>query len=396
MSSNSPTSSSAGGDSHSTRRRLLHAGVLVAVLLGFGGLYWWVSHAHEKDVRRPPVAAVTVLPATARRADLAVRLEAIGTVTPVHTALISSQVTGQIVEVRYREGQLVRRGTPLVEIDPRPFQATLLQAEGVLQRDLQVLAQARMDLRRYREAWRHHAIARQQLEDQEKLVAQAQGTVKNDRGVVAFDRVQLGYCHIASPITGRVGLRLVDPGNIVTAGAATTLAVVTQLQPISVVFTISEDDLGAVHQEVRRGASLPVTALDRLKAKTLATGTLLTLDNQIDTTTGTVKLRALFDNRDEALFPNQFVNARLLIRTIAGAVVLPSSAVQHDGTQAFVYVLADGHAHLRRITTGVVEGDQTQVEGLPVGTVVANSTFEKLQDGVPVIAKRPALAETVP
>ena len=360
------------------------------MLLAFGGLFWWVSRAHEDAAaRRPAVGAVTVTIATARKTDLGVHLDAIGTVTPVYTSLIASQVSGQIRSVFYKEGDLVRRGAPLIEIDPRAFEATLLQAEGVLERDTQVLAQAKMDLARYQTAWARRAIAKQQLDDQEKLVAQTEGTVKNDRGVVAFDRVQLSYCHIAAPITGRVGLRLVDPGNIVSAGAGTTLAVLTQVDPMSVVFTISEDDLGAVREQIARGLRLAVDALDRAKGKTLASGTLLTIDNQIDTTTGTVKLRALFDNHGEALFPNQFVNARLRVRTIVGAVVLPSSAIQHDGAQAFVYVVENGRARLQHVQTGVVEGDLTQVDDLAPGTRVANSSFEKLQSGVPVTSAAP-------
>ena len=186
--------------------------------------------------------------------------------------------------------------------------------------------------------------------------SQTEGTVKNDRGTVQFDEVQLSFCHITAPITGRVGLRLVDPGNVVTANAGTTLAVITQLEPISIVFTVSEDDLGQVLDQANHGAQLPVLALDRVKAKQLATGTLITVDNQIDTTTGTVKLRALFDNKNDVLFPNQFVNTRLLVRTIPHATTLPSSAIQHDSAQAFVYVIANGRAHVQKVKTGITEG----------------------------------------
>jgi membrane fusion protein, multidrug efflux system len=276
---------------------------------------------------------------------------------------------------------VVTRGTPLVDIDPRPFQATLLQAQGTLERDTHVLEQARMDLERYRAAWDKRAISKQQLDDQEKLVLQTEGTVKNDRGALQFDQVQLAYCHITAPIDGRVGLRLVDPGNLVTAGAATTLVVITQQQPISVVFTVSEDNLGDVVTQVREAHELPVLAFDRVRARQLASGTLTTIDNQIDTTTGTVKLRATFDNADEALFPNQFVNTKLLVRTLAGVTLVPSSAIQHDGTTAFVYAIANGRATVRQVTPGATEGDRSAVDGIPPGTVVANSSFEKLQDG---------------
>jgi multidrug efflux system membrane fusion protein len=360
-----------------------------AVLLVFAVPFWWLLRSHEGTKPAAPVPPVTVVAATAQQASVPVYLDAIGTVTPLRTARISSQVNGQVMTVHYNEGQLVRLGTPLVEIDARPFEATLLQAQGVLERDLQVLAQATMDLERFRAAWAKNAIAKQQLDDQEKLVQQTEGTVKNDRGTVKFDEVQVSFCHITAPFTGRIGLRLVDPGNIVNSASATTLAVITQLQPITVVFTVSEDDLGEVLEQTRRDVRLEVDAYDRVKSKRLAAGKLTTIDNQIDTTTGTVKLRAIFDNDDEALFPNQFVNTRLLVRTVEGATTVPSSAVQHNGTQAFLYVIQDAHAHVRNVKTGVVEGDVTQVDGVAPGTVVANSSFEKLQDGVAVLIGGP-------
>jgi multidrug efflux system membrane fusion protein len=305
-------------------------------------------------------------------------------VTPLATVSITSQVTGRVFDVHYREGQRVRRGEPLVDIDPRPFAALLLQAQGTLERDLHVLDQARMDLDRYRAAWARRAIARQQLDDQEKLVLQAEGTVKLDGGAVEYDRIQLGYCRLASPIAGRVGLRLVDPGNLVTANAGPVLAVITQLQPISVVFAISEDHLGEVRAQPDHGAGLAVEALDRVQARRLATGQLIAIDNQIDTTTGTVRLRARFDNADEALFPNQFVNARLRITTLRGVTAVPSAAIQRNGEIAFVYVVAAGRVHLQRVTPGAVAGELTQVTGIAPGAVVAITSFEKLRDGAPI------------
>lgn len=366
------------------RRSLIWLVVLIAVAVPV----WWLLRARQGP-KRAAVPPVTVVAATAQQANVPVYLDAIGTITPLHTARISSQVNGQVMAVHYKEGQLVRRGMPLLEIDARPFEATLLQAQGLLERDLQLLAQAKMDLERYRAAWARNAIAKQQLDDQEKLVLQTEGTVKNDRGTVKFDEVQVSFCHITAPFTGRIGLRLVDPGNIVSAATGTTLAVVTQVQPISVVFTISEDDLGDVLEQMRRGVRLEVDAYDRVKSRKLATGTLTTIDNQIDTTTGTVKLRATFGNDDDALFPNQLVNTRLLVRTVEGAITVPSSAVQHDGKQAFLYVIQDAHAHVQHVTTGVVEGDITQVDGIAPGTVVANSSFEKLQDGIAVVIGSP-------
>ncbi len=326
----------------------------------------------------PPVPVTT---ATARRADLGVYQLAIGTVTPVYTSWITSQVTGMVVAVHYAEGQTVQKGDALVDIDPRPLHATLMQAEGVLERDEHLLAQARMDLERYRAAWARNAIARQQLEDQEKLVQQDLGTVKNDRGAVEYDRVQLGFCHITAPISGRVGLRLVDPGNVVQANAGTTLAVITQVQPITVVFALAEEQLAAVRTRLRQGARLPVDALDRTGQQPIARGTLLTLDNQIDTTTGTVKARAVFDNADDALFPNQFVNARLLVDTLRDVTVLPASAIQQRASGSFVYVIQDGVAHARDVKPGVTDAGTTQVDGIAPGDVVADSNFERLRDG---------------
>ena len=232
------------------------------------------------------------------------------------------------------------KGDPLIEIDPRPYQATLMQAQGTLERDQDVLAQAQMDLARYQAAWARNAIQKQTLDDQEKLVEQDQGTVKNDQGTVQYDQIQVEFCHIMAPITGRVGLRLVDPGNVVQANGTTVLAVVTQIQPITVVFTVAEDSLGQIAAaDCGKRAKLTVDAFDRTGLKKIAQGTLLTLDNQIDTTTGTVKARASFANKDSSLFPNQFVNTRLLVNTLHGVTLIPTAAVQHNGQAAFVYVI---------------------------------------------------------
>jgi multidrug efflux system membrane fusion protein len=332
--------------------------------------------------------ALTV--ATAKKGDIGVYLEAIGTVTPVYTASITSQATGPVIAVHFKEGQFVHKGDPLVDIDPRPFEATLLQAQGLLERDEAILAQGMMDRDRFRDAWARNAIPKQTLDDQEKIVLQQAGTVKNDQGTVAFDQVQLGYCHITAPISGRVGLRLVDPGNVVQAAGTVTLAVIAQLQPITVIFTIPEDSLGQVQPRLRVGAKLPVDAYDRAALKKIASGSLLTLDNQIDTTTGTVKARASFDNRDTELFPNEFVNARLLVNTLQGATIIPSSAIQHNATAAFVYVIQDNTAHQRPVKPGVSEGNNTEVEGVEPGEVVADSSFDKLQDkSKVVISKQP-------
>ena len=327
---------------------------------------------------------VTATSATASKGDLGIYLSAIGTVTPVYTVSIVSQVTGQVVSVHYREGQLVRKSDPLIDIYTPPFEATLKQAEGNLERDTHLLEQAQMDLARYQAAWARNAIAKQQLDDQEKLVLQQRGVVKSDEGVVEFDRVQLQYCHITAPITGRVGLRLVDPGNVVNSSSGTALAVITQLQPITVVFTISEDNLQQVLSQLHSKQVLEVEALDRAQSKLIAKGKLLTTDNLIDTTTGTVKLRAVFDNKDNALFPNQFVNTRLLVDTLHDVTLVDSTSIQHNGTQAFVWVIQNGAAQMRNVTTGATDRHLTQVDGLNPGEVVADSSFEKLQNGAKV------------
>jgi multidrug efflux system membrane fusion protein len=334
---------------------------------------------------------VTITAATAQKGNIGVYLDAIGTVTPVYTAQITSEVTGMVTQVHFKEGQLMRKGQPLIEIDPRPFEAQLVQAEGILERDTNVLAQAKMDLDRYREAWAKNAIPKQTLDDQEKIVLQDQGTVKNDEGTVQYDKVQVGFCHIVAPITGQVGLRLVDPGNVVQANGTNPLAVITQIQPITVIFTIPEDSVGEVQAQMGHGKKpLPVDALDRAQQTKIASGKLLTLDNLIDTTTGTVKLRALFDNQKGILFPNQFVNARLLVKTLQGVTLIPTSTIQHNGQTAFVYLIQNDTAQIRNIKTGVVEAGQTAVEGINPGDTVANSSFEKLQNNSKVtISKKP-------
>jgi multidrug efflux system membrane fusion protein len=299
-----------------------------------------------------------------------------------------------VTAVHYREGQLVRRGDELIDIDPRPYQAQLLQAAGALDRDTNILAQAQMDLQRYRTAWARNAIPKQTLDDQEKLVLQDQGTVKNDQGTVQYDRVQLNYCHIVAPIAGRVGLRLVDPGNVVQAGSTNPLVVITQMQPTTVIFTIAEDSLGQVQAQMRHAGALPVEAMDRAQAAKLASGKLLAVDNQIDTSTGTVKLRALFDNKDGALFPNQFVNTRLLVNTLTGATLIPSSAIQHNGQATFVYLIANGTANMRTLKTGVTNGGRTAVEGISPGDAVATSSFEKLVNGSKVVLSKTPLPVT--
>jgi multidrug efflux system membrane fusion protein len=331
-----------------------------------------------------PVPGISVTSVTAQKGSIGVYLDSIGTVTPVYTVSITSEVTGLIVTVHYQEGQLVQKGDPLVDIDARPYSATLLQAQGALERDEGVLAQAQMDVERYRTARERNAIAQQVLDDQEKLVLQDEGTVKNDRGMVQYDQVQVDFCHITAPIAGRVGLRLVDPGNVVQSAGTATLAVITQLDPTTVIFTIPQDSLGQVQARLAKGAQLPVDAFDRTAQKKITSGTLLTLDNQIDTTTATVKGRAIFDNKNDALFPNQFVNTRLLVNTLQGVTLIPASAVQQNGQASFVYVIQSDFAHMRSVKPGVTDGGLTQVAGINPGDVVANGSFDKLQDNAKV------------
>ena len=378
------------------RHKIVRVIVWIVLLAIFAVGFLLVLRHHDETTKAPSRRGagggpVTLTVATATKGNIGVYLDAIGTVTPVYTASITSQVTGPVIAVHFIEGQIVSKGAPLVDIDPRPFQATLLQAQGTLERDEAILAQATMDRDRYRDAWARNAIPKQTLDDQEKIVLQDAGTVKNDQGTVAFDQVQLGYCHIAAPIAGRVGLRLVDPGNVVQSSGAVTLAVITQLQPITVIFTIPEDNLGQVQPRLQQRAKLPVEAYDRAALKKIASGTLLTLDNQIDTTTGTVKARATFDNKTNSLFPNEFVNTRLLVNTLQGATIIPSSAIQHNGNQSFVYVIQDNTAHQRTVKPGVSEGINTEVTGINPGDVVANSSFDKLQDKAKIVVSKQAM-----
>jgi multidrug efflux system membrane fusion protein len=379
-----------GRPNRSITQRLI---IWVLVLLAFAGLFVLVlTHKNIPQVaaqgggRRGALAAgtVSVIPAVAQKGDIGVYQEAIGTVTPVYTSSITSQVTGQVIAVHYTEGQIVQKGDPLIDIDPRPFEAQLAQAQGTLAHDTHVLEQAQMDLERYRTAWANNAIAKQTLDDQEKTVLQDEGTVKADEGQVQYDQVQVAFCHIAAPFTGRAGLRLIDPGNVVQSNGTNPLVVITQEQPITVIFTLSEDALAQVQPQLRRGHRLTVEAWDRGAKNKLATGKLLTLDNQIDTTTGTVKLRAIFDNSNGALFPNQFVNTRLLVETLKNMTLVPTSTIQHNGSVSFVYLIQNGAALMRNVTPGVVEGGRTAVQGVQPGDVLANSSFEKLQPNVKV------------
>ena len=373
--------------------------IWVLILLLFGVLFWAILR-HQQAAKAPAgrramTGPVTITTATAKKGDIGVYLNAIGTVTPVYLDTITSQVTGMVAAVHYREGQMVRRGDPLIDIDSRPYRAQLAQAEGALERDTNLLAQARMDLTRYQTALARNAIARQIVEDQQKVVLQDEGTVKVDQGAVQYDAVQVAFCHLTAPISGRVGLRLVDPGNVVQANSTTPLVVITQIDPITVVFTIAEDNVGQVMSQMRHAKPLPVTAYDRGDEAEIATGKLQTVDNQIDTTTGTVKLRALFANKHDVLFPNLFVNTKLLVNTLHDVILVPTSTIQQNGDVSYVFVIRNGIAYMQDVKTGISEsGETVVVQGVNPGDVIADSSFQKLQDKSKVVLSKTPLPAT--
>ncbi|HLH41511.1 MAG TPA: MdtA/MuxA family multidrug efflux RND transporter periplasmic adaptor subunit [Bryobacteraceae bacterium] len=328
-------------------------------------------------------AAVPVVAVRARRGDIGVYFTGLGAVTPLNTVMVHSRVDGELTAVHYQEGDMVKRHDLLVELDPRPFAAALLQAQGALARDQATLANARIDLARYQVLVPQKAVPEQTLATQEALVKQLEGTVELDQGAVDAAQTNLDYTKISAPIDGRVGLRLVDPGNIVHASDTNPMLVITQIQPISVIFTLSEDQLPQVLDKLRGGQTLPVEAWERDMSKKIAQGTLSTIDNLIDQTTGTVRIRATFDNAGKELFPNQFVNARVLVETKRGVVLLPSAAVQRGATSTFVYLInADGTVTVRNVSAGVTEGDQSEISsGLKPGDLVVMTGADNVQEG---------------
>jgi len=374
--------------------------LLLLLLLAAAGFFFWRHHA---SAAAAPAAArggrggaglgpVMVSTARAQTGDIGIYVYGLGQVTPLNTVGISSRVQGQIMKVYYQEGQMVHAGDPLVDIDPRPNQAALNQAEGQLARDTALLQDASLDLERYQAAFASNAIPKQQLDTQVALVHQDEGTVQLDQGTLDNARVQLAYCHLTAPISGRAGLRLVDEGNIVQAGSS-NLVVITQLQPISVIFNVAQADLPAIQKQIKDGNELPVDALDPAQQTLLASGTLETLDNQIDPATGTIRCRAVFTNADESLFPNQFVNARLLVDTEEDATLLPNTTIQRSSDAAFVYLLQPDQTgtnqtvKLQTITAGTTDGNVTSVDGIDPGTVVVADNFNKLTDGARVIVR---------
>jgi len=371
------------------RKRLVGwTALLVLVLLAAGG-YGVVMRAGGSARPEPTAAAARAVPvvaAAARARDMGVYITGLGSVTPLNTVIIHTRVDGQLLSVRFQEGQVVKSGDLLAEIDPQPFEAQLTQYQGQIARDQALLDNARLDLARYQTLAAQDAIPRQQLDTQQSLVRQLEGAVKNDQGLLESIRVQLAYCRITSPIGGRVGLRQVDPGNIVHTTDATGIVVITQLQPIAVVFTIPEDGIPAVLDRLERGGRLPVDAYDREQRRKLSTGSLLTIDNQVDPSTGTVKLKATFPNADGRLFSSQFVNARLLLDVKRNATVVPAAAIQRSPRGAFVYVVKpDRTVAVRPVTVGVADGDDVAIDaGLSVAEPVVVDGADRLRDGAAV------------
>ena len=377
------------------RRSHLWIWIVVFLVLGIGGLVYYRNKEAAAAAAKTKAAmanrSVPITTAAVTTGPIGIYINALGTVTSVYTATITTRVDGQIVSVNYTEGQLVHKGDVLVQIDPRPYQAALTQAEGTLAHDEALLGEARIDLDRYQLAFNRNAIPKQQLDDQIQIVKQDEGSVKNDQGTVAAAATNVDYATIKAPIEGRVGLRLVDPGNIVTAASGTPLVVITQLQPITVIFSVAEDYLPQIQKQMHQGHKMSVDAFDRNQQSKLASGTLLTLDNQIDTTTGTVKLKAIFANSDISLFPNQFVNARLLVDTQQNATLIPTAAIQRNPQGAFVYVVKSNQAAMQSVTIGTTDGGLAAVQGVNPGDAVAITGFDKLQDGAKVsIQKSPA------
>ena len=387
-----------------------HRSALITVLAIIVGVVLVVVFVHHKQQQQAATAAanrgggfrprpgapggaaqaVAVSVATVKSGDITVRIPALGTITPLATVTVKTQISGTLQKVLFTEGQLVKAGDPIALIDPRPYEAALEQAQGNLKRDQALLVDARLDLKRYEDLITQDSVAEQQVDTQRYLVDQYVGTVASDEAAIKTAKVNLIYCHITSPVTGRVGLRQVDQGNYVTPGDTNGLVVITQLQPITAIFPIPEDNVTKIMQRLHDGATLGAEAYDRTNSGKLADGKVLTVDNQIDVTTGTVKLRALFDNKDNSLFPNQFVNIQLVVEDLKDQVVMPNAAVHRGApngvTTTFVYLVnADSTVSVRPVTLGVVDGENVGVvAGVTPGAVVVTEGGDRLRDGVPV------------
>lgn len=389
-----PTAVTPGGLPHRLWQRVRTAprwAVILAVLLAFVLVAWLLTPS--KAARTAPggrfagAGPMPVVVAAARTGDMPITLTGLGTVTPLATVTVQSQISGQIMKIAFKEGQTVKAGDPLIQIDPRPYQVALEQAEGALARDKALLANARVDLERYQTLFAQDSIAEQQLATQKSLVAQDEGNVTTDQGQIDAARLNLTYCHIVSPINGRVGLQQVNVGNFVTPSEPNGLVVVTQLKPITVVFTLPQDAIPSLLKQMHAGATLPVTAWDSTNTTQLASGTLQSIDSQIDTTTGTIRLKALFANADEGLFPQQFVNVVLLLDTLHAATLIPQAGVQRGAPGTYVYVVnSDQTVSVRKVTLG--PGDVTDIAitaGLSPGERVVIDGADRLKDGAKVL-----------
>jgi multidrug efflux system membrane fusion protein len=394
-----PADSEPTGKQQPSRQRRPWLWLALAAILALAlGAYVWSRVASAQAASAAKAAAakgpppIPVVATIARKGDIGVYYSGLGAVTPLATVTVRSRVDGQLMSVRYREGDTVKKGDLLVEIDDGPYRAVLTQAEGQLIRDQATLDNARIDLARYQQLVPLKAAPEQQLATQQATVHQDEGVVKLDEGQIESAQVNLAYCKIAAPVSGRIGLRLVDPGNIVQAADTTGLVVITQMNPISVIFTISEDQLQVVLQKMASGQTLEVDAYSRDSNTKLAQGSLTTLDNQIDPTTGTLKLRATFANSSGTLFPNQFVNARLLVQEKRGVTLAPTAAIQRNSQATYVYVVKpDSTVTVRPIAIGTTEGNDSEVtSGLTPGEVVVMTGVDKLQEGTKVTAQIPS------
>ncbi len=382
-------------DPHPRARRRWGVVLLVICLIALAaGAYVFFSGAQSRSSKKGQSSAaptVPVMAVEAKKSAFNVYLSGLGSVTPLNTVTVRTRVDGQLMEVLYREGQIVNSGELLAKIDPRPFEVQLTQAEGQMARDVAQLKNAQLDLERYRILWQQDSVSKQQLDTQEALVHQLEGAIKTDRGQIDSAKLNLVYCQITAPVSGRIGLRLVDPGNILHVSDTNGLVVITQLQPITVIFPIPEDNLPQVLGRLKTGERLPVEAYDREMKQRLATGSLLTVDNQIDPTTGTVRLKAIFPNEKNELFPNQFVNARLLVEVKREAIVVPASAIQRGPQSTFVYVVkSDRTATIRPVSVGEVQGGEASIKtGLSPGELVVVDGQDRLREGTKVELRPP-------